>query len=156
MLLKFYSGRHLPFWSKAFAAIYIGQRGGPGLLIHAPMSYYHSIDSEFFNLNRYSRHGRQYAQSLSSSANVEQGEHLPASIDFLDDFFLTPQALIPSSSAAQASLPIQTSLSGMPVLRQSYLDIAFNSSRTLSVEAPVPVSHAARTSVNCGKVDLSL
>ena len=100
--------------------------------------------------NQYPSHGPQYEQSFSSSTNVEQGEFSfqnfpPAPIDFLywNDFFLTPH-----SSLAQASAtlrPIQTSLSALPVLPHSYLDIVANSSRTLPVAAPVPVPHAALT-----------
>ena len=97
--------------------------------------------------NQYPSHnGPQYYDAFSS-ANVEQGsQKFPlAPIDFLhwDDSFLTPS----TGSVAQASaiLPIQTRLSAVPVLPQSYLDPVANSSRTLSVAAPVPVPHAALT-----------
>ena len=87
----------------------------------------------------------QYVQSLSSSANVEQGEisfqkFPPAPIDNLnlDDFFFTPS----TGSVVQASttLPLQTSLSAVPILPHSYLD---NSSKALPVAVAVPVLHSA-------------
>jgi hypothetical protein len=77
-----------------------------------------------------------YYQSFSSSANVEHGDfpfqnYPPVPIDFInwpgDDSFLT-----------------SSSLSAMPILPHSYLDLVA-SSRVLPVAAPIPVPHAALT-----------
>ena len=104
--------------------------------------------------NQYpSPYGPQYVQSFPSFANFEKEEFSiqnfpPASIDFLnwDDFFLTPSALAGSVAQVSTTLPIQTkSLSAVPLLPHSYLDIFANSSRTFPVAAPVPVPHAALT-----------
>ena len=102
--------------------------------------------------NRYpSLYGSQYVQSFSSSANFDQGEisiqdFRPSPSDFFnwDDLLLPPSA--GSVAQASATLPIQTNtLSSVPLLPHSYLDIGPNHSRALSVAAPVPVAHAALT-----------
>ena len=90
--------------------------------------------------NRYpSHHG-----PFSSSANVEQGfqKSPQAPIDFLNWDDSPSTGSVPQASA---TLPVQTSLSAVPLLPHSYLDLVTNSSRTLSVAAPVPVPHAALT-----------
>ena len=119
---------------------------------YTAMSYCYSTGT----YNQYPSHYRpQFVQSFSSSANVEQGEFLSqkfpplaAPIDFLnwDDFFLTPSATSGSVAQVSATLPIQTnSLSTVPLLSCSYLDIVANNSRALPVAAPVPILHATLT-----------
>ena len=104
------------------------------------MSYYYSTGT-------YNQCHPQYA----SSANVEQVESSfqncppapkpPINFLYWNDPFLTPRSYL---APASATLPIQTSLSAVPVSPHSYLDVA-NKSRTLPVAAPVPVPHAALT-----------
>ena len=94
-----------------------------------------------YRTGTYNQHPSHYVQSFSSSANFGQGEYFPpVAVDFLnwDDFFLTP-------STDSVALPIQTSLSAVPLLPHSYLDIVANSSTALPVASPIPVPHAALT-----------
>jgi hypothetical protein len=103
------------------------------------MSYCHSTGKYHY--------GSRYVP-FSSSENVEQGELQncpPAPIDFfnLDGFFFTPST--GSVAQAPATLPLQTSLSAVPLLPHSYFEIIPNISRPLPVAAPVPVLHAAVT-----------
>ena len=127
-------------------------------LCHKPFSTAHAMsfysDDEFFNLNaaylQYPsgfHYAPQYAQSFSYPADagaIEQGiQNAPPTL--VDSFLASfPRNYVAPTSA---NLPIQTSWSDMPALQGPYPDIvADNEARTsLSLAAPVPVFHAART-----------